>query len=392
MNHRMRRGMCLLMLCGLVWLALVSTAAADGGDNGGSQRRPLSPTIALTVGAGWTSFGFAEVGTTAGPLTFTTTGPSLLKITDAYCAGDRFRVYDNGQLLGETSAARLTACTFTGRTNDPAEADAVWAYSHGAFALPAGAHSITIQTLASPFGPGGAFVRVDLTGSQSRAAKPARWQNAGWTLGADLGYPTTSASFAFGPSLGPSAVVPLMCDWDGNGSKTPGVFVNGRWTIRNSNSAGAADTVITFGQAGDTPVCGDWDGNGTETVGVVRGNTWLLRNTNTTGIAEVSFVYGQVGDRFVVGDWNGDNFDTPGVFRNGTWYLRNSNTSGASDIAFTFNPLLGEPVVGDWDGDGRDGVGIVRGNTWFLRNSLSSGNPQLSVVFGNPPGWPLVWR
>ena len=386
----MRRGIIVLMTLGLL-LALVGTAAADGG-NGGGQRRPFGLATAITVGGGWTRFDFGDVGSTAGPFTFTSAGPTVLKITDAFCAGDRFRVFDNGQLLGDTSAVFLTLCGFPGETEDPDVANSSSYYTHGVFSLGAGSHSITIQPLASPFGSGGAFLRVDASGGQTSLAKPARWQNGVWTLGANLSYPTTTTSFAYGPGLGSSAVTPLLCDWDGNGSKTPGTFVNGMWTIRNSNSAGANDAVFSFGQAGDTPVCGDWDANGTETVGVVRGTTWYLRNSNTSGTANVTFMYGQLGDRFVVGDWNGDNRDTPGVYRNGTWYLRNTNSSGAADIVFAFSPVGGVPVVGDWDGDGRDGVGLVRGDTWFLRNSLSTGAADRTFAFGNPMGLPLVWR
>ncbi|MCW5853876.1 MAG: hypothetical protein KIT87_27660, partial [Anaerolineae bacterium] len=369
MNHLTRRGIALAMTVATLLLVLVGNAAADSG-NGGGQRRPFAPVMALTVGGGWTGFEFGDVGTTAGPIAFTSASPIVLKVTDAYCAGDRFRIYDNGQLLGDTSSNPLAWCDFPGRTVDPVTAFTSWYYSHGEFALPAGPHSITIQMLAAPFGPGGAFLRADAVSVQNTmTAKPARWQNGSWTLGASLSYGTPSTTFAYGARLGSSPVTPLLCDWDGNGSKTPGVFVNGTWTIRNSNSAGANDAVISFGQARDVPVCGDWDGNGTETVGVVRGTQWLLRNSNTPGAPDITFTYGQLGDTFVVGDWNNDTRDTPGVYRYGMWYLRNSNSAGAADIVFAFNPVgAGTPVVGDWDGNGSDGVGIVRGDTWFLRN------------------------
>lgn len=393
MGNLTRRTIVLGISVALLLLVLVGTTAADSG-NGGGIRRPLAPVMALTVGGGWTGFEFGEVGSTAGPFTFTTAGPVVLKVTDAYCAGDRFRVYDNGQLLGDTSYSWMSLCEFPGRTVDPVTAFTSWYYSHGEFSLSAGSHSITIQSLASPFGPGGAFLRADATSVQSTTtAKPARWQNGSWTIGASLSYGTTATTFAYGARPGASLVTPLLCDWDGNGSKTPGVFVNGTWTIRNSNSAGPNDAVISFGQARDVPVCGDWDGNGTETIGVVRGNQWLLRNTNTPGAPDLTFTYGQLGDTFVVGDWNNDTRDTPGVYRYGTWYLRNSASAGAADIVFAFNPVGGGmPVVGDWDGNGSDGVGIVRGDTWFLRNSLSAGNAELTFPFGSAMGQALVGR
>jgi hypothetical protein len=83
--------------------------------------------------------------------------------------------------------------------------------------------------------------------------------------------------------------IPLLCDWNGDGVRTPGVFREGGWHLRHSSSTGAADGVFAFGLPGDIPVCGDWDGNGTETPGIVRGGTWYLRNSNSSGEAEIIF-------------------------------------------------------------------------------------------------------
>ncbi len=87
-----------------------------------------------------------------------------------------------------------------------------------------------------------------------------------------------------------------MCDWDGDGVSTPGVVRGNSWFVRNSNTAGVADSTFTYGNPGDTPICGDWNGNGTDTPGVVRGNTWHLRNSNTTGVADITFTFGNLGD------------------------------------------------------------------------------------------------
>ena len=54
---------------------------------------------------------------------------------------------------------------------------------------------------------------------------------------------------------------------------TAGVYVaaTGTFFLRNSNSSGPADLVYTFGPIGAMPVVGDWDGNGSTTVGVCFG-------------------------------------------------------------------------------------------------------------------------
>jgi len=127
-----------------------------------------------------------------------------------------------------------------------------------------------------------------------------------------------------------------------------GVFRNGVWYLRDSNTNGPADLTFAFGQSGDKPVAGDWNGDGIDTIGVFRNGMFYLRNSNTGGIADLTFIFGQAGDVPVIGDWNGDGIDTIGVFRNGTFYLRNSNTGGNADITFGYGMASDIPVVGDW--------------------------------------------
>jgi GH25 family lysozyme M1 (1,4-beta-N-acetylmuramidase) len=184
----------------------------------------------------------------------------------------------------------------------------------------------------------------------------------------------------------------LMCDWDGNGTDTPGVFVNGTWYITNSTSGGVADQVFGYGQPGDIPVCGDWDGNGTETPGIFRNGTWYLVNSLGQGIADVSFGYGNPTDTPVVGDWDGNGTDTPGIFRNGIWYLVNSIGKGSADGVFAYGNPTDRPVVGDWDGNGTDTPGIFRNGMWYLVNSLGKGIADTSFAYGNPTDTPLGGR
>src|ERR1044071_6365770 len=69
---------------------------------------------------------------------------------------------------------------------------------------------------------------------------------------------------------GPKASVPVVGDWDGDGTTTIGVYTpnEGRFYLRNSNSNGNADVMVDFGPKGSVPIVGDWDGNGTTTIGV----------------------------------------------------------------------------------------------------------------------------
>ncbi|MBW3557384.1 MAG: hypothetical protein KY454_10675, partial [Actinobacteria bacterium] len=199
---------------------------------------------------------------------------------------------------------------------------------------------------------------------------------------------TGSADITF--RYGNAGDIPVMGDWNGDGVDTPGVVRGNEWYLRNSNTTGTADLTFLvttcctiYGNAGYQPVVGDWNGDGTDTPGVVSGNTWFLRNSNTTGTADLTFGYGNVGDRPVTGDWDGDGTDTPGVVRGHTWFLRNSNTTGTADLTFGYGNVGDRPLVGDWDADGFDTPGVVRGNTWYLRNANSTGTAHVAFSYGN---------
>ena len=59
---------------------------------------------------------------------------------------------------------------------------------------------------------------------------------------------------------------------------------------------GGPTTSFIYGNPSDVPIVGDWDNDGSDTVGVVRGVSRYLRNSNTAGVADVSFDFGNTGD------------------------------------------------------------------------------------------------
>jgi len=183
---------------------------------------------------------------------------------------------------------------------------------------------------------------------------------------------------------------PLVGDWDGNGIDTVGIYRNSAFYIRNSNTGGPADLAFNYGIPGDTPLVGDWDGNGIDTVGIYRNSAFYIRNSNTGGPADLAFNYGIPGDITLVGDWDGNGIDTVGIYRNGAFYLRNSNTGGPADLAFNYGIPGDTPLVGDWDGDGVDTVGIYRNSAFYLRNSNTAGPADLSFNYGIPGDTPLI--
>lgn len=227
-------------------------------------------------------------------------------------------------------------------------------------------------------------------------ALPGVYTAGNWTL--KNGNATASPNTNF--SYGLSNEIPVMGDWNGDGTRTPGVVRNSRfgrlgdevlwWRLKNSVGGGQPDLIFSYGRPGDIPIVGDWNGSGVETVGVIRGNEFRLRNANGTGEPDNVFTFGQVGDQFIVGDWNGDGVATPGYVRNGTWYLRNSNSAGQPDIVFNYGLPTDTPIVGDWDGNGSDTPGVIRnGTTWLLRNGNWTGGANISLEM--PPGTPVIW-
>ena len=159
---------------------------------------------------------------------------------------------------------------------------------------------------------------------------------------------------------------------------------------RRADALPAAGSIPTL--QGDIPLVGDWDGNGTDTIGVFRNGTWFLRNSNSPGPVDAAFGYGQAGDVPVVGDWDGNGNDTIGVFRDGVWYLRNHNFPGAPAAAVAWGAADDVPVVGDWDGNGAESMGVRRGNQFFFRNSISPGPADATSSFGEATDVALAGR
>jgi hypothetical protein len=129
---------------------------------GGTFTAMLEATPALIPDGGWVSFDWhGETGKTTyqdgEPIVFTAMTPVTLRITDDFCAGDTFRVYDNDVEIGTTFDVAVASCSVTG-------ADAAFAaqkYASGIFTLPAGEHALSIQVMDNPWGQGRAYLRID---------------------------------------------------------------------------------------------------------------------------------------------------------------------------------------------------------------------------------------
>jgi hypothetical protein len=175
----------------------------------------------------------------------------------------------------------------------------------------------------------------------------------------------------------------LVGDWDGSGHDGIGWWCDGRTTLR---TASGQEHAFVYGRAGDVPVVADWNGNGSDTVSVIRDGTWHVNNRLRGGDSERSFVYGRVtqGDVPIAGSWDAAARDLPGIVRDREWHLRDAQSGGDATWMFTYGRLTAGdlPLWGDWNADGRDTVGIVRDGQWHLRNSHAGGVADLTYTYG----------
>lgn len=192
--------------------------------------------------------------------------------------------------------------------------------------------------------------------------------------------------------------LPVVGDWDGNGTDTIGLYhqPTGTFFLKNSDTAGAADLTFSYGVGGSgwLPLTGDWDGDGIDTVGVYDPNTafFFLKNSNAAGPADSAFQYGPGGVDWLpmVGDWDGNGLDTVGLYNPNitTYFLKNTNLSGPADFQFTWAPTAagntGFPLAGDWDANATDTVGLYDPNISqvFLKNSNAAGPTDITFGYG----------
>lgn len=178
-------------LLGAAAFACVLSVPALAQENGRIERgnvpreAAVAPGGPIKAGGPWNEFSFTGPGSDAkgcapadptgggcvqssagnshfvGVPPWTFTAPSdgaTLTVTDAFNKGDTFQVLDSGNPIGSTSAVPTNQASCG---SDPVPCLTEPTVSHGVFDLGPGAHSITIKALASPFGGGAAYFRLD---------------------------------------------------------------------------------------------------------------------------------------------------------------------------------------------------------------------------------------
>jgi C1A family cysteine protease len=217
------------------------------------------------------------------------------------------------------------------------------------------------------------------------------FDNGYWYLDSNMswawdGTPTDTLGI-FGVGL--TGAIPVVGDWNGDGTTKIGVYMNGTWYLdmnRNWQWDGQpADRMYSFGAGlpGAVPVVGDWNGDGTTKIGIYSNGVWYLdMNGNGQWDGEPTdkiayFGAGLNGAVPVVGDWNGDGKTKIGIYQNGYWYL-DVNGNGQWDGAptdqlgvFGVGLTNAVPVTGDWNADGVTEIGIYQQGLWYLDKNRS---------------------
>ncbi|HEX6641608.1 MAG TPA: SBBP repeat-containing protein [Thermoanaerobaculia bacterium] len=247
---------------------------------------------------------------------------------------------------------------------------------------------------------------VTLGGDESSAEGIAVDRRGGVYLGGTTGSRLPTTAGALQTEFGGGANDAFVMKIRSTANDTIGLFhvaTTNDFRLRNSNTAGVADTIVPFaGEADDLPIAGDFDGDDHTDVGVFRPSTgqFIIRRQPQNEVVAVTFV-GEPGDRPVIGDWDGDGFDTLGVFRdNGAFppvfFLTNSRVTDGAFFKVELQFFAGQegdvPLAGDWNGDGVDSFGFYHPSTskFFLVDNIFTGVATRAFAFGNVGDLPFA--
>ncbi len=118
----------------------------------------------------WQNFYFNDVGSYGtDTYQFSTTTELSFFVTDAFAIGDRFEIFDGSASLGLTSNVAESDSV---NLSDAQSAYDSGLYSTGEWVLGPGTYDISVLVASTPYGRGGAFVKLD-TSSAAPVPEPA---------------------------------------------------------------------------------------------------------------------------------------------------------------------------------------------------------------------------
>ena len=111
----------------------------------------------------WVAFNAGLAGSfdAQGLFKFSSQKRVVLRVTDAFCRGDRYRVLDHGHRIGTTSNVPIdTTCSELPFASTGPEGWHAPGYSRIRLVLRPGFHRIRIRSMRSPFGPSTGFLYI----------------------------------------------------------------------------------------------------------------------------------------------------------------------------------------------------------------------------------------
>jgi hypothetical protein len=115
----------------------------------------------------WVAFNAGMAGTfdAQGLFKFTSQKRVALRVTDAFCRGDRYRILDHGHRKGTTSVVPIdTECAQLPFASTGPEGWNAPGYSRIRLVLQPGFHRIRVRSLRSPFGASTGFLYISRLG------------------------------------------------------------------------------------------------------------------------------------------------------------------------------------------------------------------------------------
>ena len=157
-THPPRSGRLGTVSLALLLLALLLFPASAAGARQRPRQLPFGQWVAFDAG-------LAGTFDAQGLFKFTSEKRVVLRVTDAFCRGDRYRVLDHGHRIGTTSNVPIdTTCSELPFASTGPEGWHAPGYSRIRLVLRPGFHRIRIRSMRSPFGPSTGFLYIHRLG------------------------------------------------------------------------------------------------------------------------------------------------------------------------------------------------------------------------------------